>query len=613
MGFLKQGFSGALAAVMVLTSGGLCVGQSVTIHAETKAKTYEDYKKVLNYTAEYQGYEAYKEGLENVKRPETSYEINGADYVTCEGMEPEVLTDYEGMEGTSVYTEESGMLTYEVDIAEEGMYEFGISYYPVAGNGSSIQRSFFVDGELSYRELSLIEFSRVWVNTSDIWDEDNQGNDLKPTQMEAPEWLFSRFYDQDGYVTEPLSIFLTKGKHEITVVSRREPMILHSIYLQNEESLFDYKTVYEQQKKDGVSDTSGQSIEIQAEYATKKSSRMLYPVQDQSSPAITPYSAKELKNNSIGGNSWRLTGQWIEWEFDADADGFYNITLHSKQNFVKGIYVSRKIMIDGEVPFEELNHYGFTYDSTWKMTTLSDVSGEPYRFYLNKGHHTLRMQVVLGDFAGVISDVQSIVTELNSEYRKIIRITGVSPDEYRDYQIEKRLPELEGELKVIRDELDEVLNTLDTLGVAGSEETVIITMRDQLNEILRDTEKITKMVKAFKTNVSALGTWITNAQQQPLQLDAIYITSPDQKVTEENGSVAAGVVHEFKKLFYSFIVDYNAIGNVAEEGEDSRTITVWIGSGRDQANVIKALIDETFTPETNINVNVQLVDMNTLL
>ena len=227
-------------------------------------------------------------------------------------------------------------------------------------------------------------------------------------------------------------------------------------------------------------------------------------------------------------------------------------------------------MIDGEVPFEELNHYGFTYDSTWKMTTLSDASGEPYRFYLNKGHHTLRMQVVLGDFAGVISDVQSIVTELNSEYRKIIRITGVSPDEYRDYQIEKRLPELEGELKVIRDELDEVLNTLDTLGVAGSEETVIITMRDQLNEILRDTEKITKMVKAFKTNVSALGTWITNAQQQPLQLDAIYITSPDQKVTEENGSVAAGVVHEFKKLFYSFIVDYNAIGNVAEEGEDSR-------------------------------------------
>lgn len=63
MGFLKQGFSGALAAVMVLTSGGLCVGQSVTIHAETKAKTYEDYKKVLNYTAEYRGMKPIKRDL----------------------------------------------------------------------------------------------------------------------------------------------------------------------------------------------------------------------------------------------------------------------------------------------------------------------------------------------------------------------------------------------------------------------------------------------------------------------------------------------------------------------------------------------------------------------
>jgi len=58
---------------------------------------------------------------------------------------------------------------------------------------------------------------------------------------------------------------------------------------------------------------------------------------------------------------------------------------------------------------------------------------------------------------------------------------------------------------------------------------------------------------------------------------------------------------------YSFIIDYNQIGNVAEDSEDSATITLWIGTGRDQANVIKAMIDETFTSVYNINVNVQLV------
>ena len=72
---------------------------------------------------------------------------------------------------------------------------------------------------------------------------------------------------------------------------------------------------------------------------------MLYPTQDQSSPDVNPYSAKLLKNNTIGGESWSHSGQWIEWEFDAPDDGFYNITLHAKQNFVKGIYVSRKIIL----------------------------------------------------------------------------------------------------------------------------------------------------------------------------------------------------------------------------------------------------------------------------
>lgn len=397
------------------------------------------------------------------------------------------------------------------------------------------------------------------------------------------------------------------------MVSQREPLVLGAITLKNEPAPLDYQSQYAQWSGNGAKDTSGQVVELQAEYAEKKSSSMLYPTQDQSSPAISPYSARALKNNTIGGNSWSHTGQWIEWGFDVEQDGFYNIALHAKQNFVKGIYVSRKILLDGQVPFSEMSHYGFTYESDWEMVKLSDEAGEPYRFYLTAGHHTLRMQAVLGDFAQVVSDVQNTVVKLNAVYRNIIRITGVSPDEYRDYQIEKRLPGLGESLQEIKDDLDAILGSLEALNVRGSEENVIITMRDQLEDILEDVEKVTKMVGDFKTNVSALGTWITNAQSQPLQLDALYILSPDQDTPKVKDSFFSKLGHEFKKLYYSFIVDYNAIGNIAEEGGDSPTITVWVGSGRDQANVIKSLVDETFTPKKNINVNVMLVDMNTLL
>ena len=608
---VRKSISMILAATMILV--GVTDNNVFAAKQKTVEKSLEEYKEVLNYTAEYKEYSEYISQYEKADKPTDEYVIDAADYIASEGMDIDKYDDYEGMAGESIYTGQDGYVEYKVNISTEGLYEMSLNYFPIEGNGSSIQRAFFIDGELPYRQMTGIEFSRVWTNENSTWDTDNQGNDLKPTQIEQPEWVTSKLYDVDGYVTEPLKVYMTKGVHTITVVSQREPMILRSITLKNDEKLKDYNTYYETQKNAGKNDYTGERVLIEAERATKKSSSMLYPTQDQSSPDVNPYSAKLLKNNTIGGESWSHSGQWIEWEFDAPDDGFYNITLHAKQNFVKGIYVSRKIMIDGEVPFSELNAYGFTYNSGWKDITLSSSDGEEYRFYLTKGTHTLRMQAVLGEFAPIISKVQSIVTELNSEYRKIIRITGVSPDENRDYQIEKKLPGLDKELDSIRAELDEVLTSLEDLGCKGSEETVIITMRDQLKNMVKNTDNIPKMVSDFKTNVSALGTWISNAQSQPLQLDRIYVTEPDKGTDGKSSSFFAGLGHEFKKLFYSFIVDYNSIGNVAEESKDSKTITVWIGSGRDQANVIKSLIDEKFTPKTGINVNVQLVDMNTLL
>ncbi len=226
-------------------------------------------------------------------------------------------------------------------------------------------------------------------------------------------------------------------------------MLLRRLTLSNADRVATYAEKKAQWDAAGAKDTQNQTIRIEAENAVKASSQMLYPTQDQSSPGVYPASAKALLNNTIGGNSWRLINQWIEWEFDVAESGYYNISFHARQNFVKGLYVSRKIMIDGTVPFEELNDYGFKYEQTWRMDTLKDENGEAYKIYLEAGHHTLRMQTVLGEFSTIISKVQDCVTRLNATYRKIIRITGVSPDAYRDYQIEASLPEVKDELKIM--------------------------------------------------------------------------------------------------------------------------------------------------------------------
>ena len=619
--------SGVLACSMAIS---LLLSVSAPAGAVTEYSR-DDYENIVSEYATSRDvlhYEDYIQ-LHGQTRPDAAIEVDADRFVRYEEdgrkVRPEILDGFEGMEGASVLTAENSLIEYEVQVDKAGYYDLSFLYYPVAGKNSSIQRSIFLDGTLPYEELSLVEFQRVWtVDVQDTlsdsngitvrsWVKDNQGNDLKPGSVEIPEWIESYVYDSEGYITSQMALYLTEGIHTITVSGLREPMLLRKLILSNRQSSESYAAVKTAWDSTGAADTSGQLIRIEAENAVKTSSQMLYAQQDQSSPAVYPASAKELLNNTIGGNSWRLNGQWIEWEFDVAQSGYYNIALFAKQNFVKGIYVSRRISIDGKVPFAEMEHYGFTYASGWREDVLSGENGEPYRFYLEEGTHTLRMEVVLGEFAEVISDVQSCVTQLNAIYRSVIRITGVAPDQYRDYEIEHNLPELEGQLIKVREELNTaIINLRALIGENSDKESVLITMRDQLDELIYDQERFTEVMASFKINVRATATWITQVIDQPLQLDRIYVYSPDVDVKIEKTGFWAGLWHEICRLFYSFIIDYNQIGNVSTDKE-ATTITLWIGTGRDQANVIKSLIDATFTPSSGINVNVQLVDMNTLL
>ncbi|MCL2698353.1 MAG: extracellular solute-binding protein, partial [Oscillospiraceae bacterium] len=564
-----------------------------------------------------------------VHRPDRKYIIDAAGFSRyLEGEKaavPEIWTDYEGEQGESVLTSEDSVIEYEIYIEEAGLYDISLLYYPVEGKSSEIQRSFFVNGVLPYRELATIQFTRIWQNTVAneargsgyvelVWERDNQGNELKPRMVEAPEWQRAYLRDVDGYITSRLPVYLDAGLNTITIAAQREPMLIREIMLDNPPPPMTYAEYRQKHDAAGAVAVQGATVELQAQNANRTSSQMLYPVQDTSSPALTPSSPKLLLNNTIGGNSWRFAGQWVEWNFTVPENGYYTIGVNVRQNFRRGTYTSRKISINGEVPFLEMEDYGFVYSQTWRHETLSDSTGEGFMFYLEAGTiHTIRFEVVLGQFANIISEVREAVYELNAVYRKIIRLTGIKPDKYRDYQINRSLPELKGEMVSIRNRLDRIIDEIRLVAVRGSDQDrILVAMRDQLDNLIRNTERFPRQLDTFKSNVRACGTWLNDSMLQPLQLDAIVISSPDTTHKMKNNTIFHRIWFEISRLFYSFFIDYNRIGNVSDNAGGD-TITLWIGSGRDQANVIKSLIDERFTRETEINVNVMLVDMSTLL
>ena len=61
----------------------------------------------------------------------------------------------------------------------------------------------------------------------------------------------------------------------------------------------------------------------------------------------------------------------------------------------------------------------------------------------------------------------------------------------------------------------------------------------------------------------------------------------------------------------SFFTDYNSLGS--EAGGEGESISVWVTTGRDQSQIVRQMINDMFTPQYNIPVELKLVAAGTLL
>ena len=200
---------------------------------------------------------------------------------------------------------------------------------------------------------------------------------------------------------------------------------------------------------------------------------------------------------------------------------------------------------------------------------------------------------------------------LNSAYRKILMITGKEPDRYRDYQLHKKLPGVMATLREQSEILKELSDSLvEYTGQRGSHNAILDRLSYQLEDMAERPRTIQNRMKQFKDNVGALGTWINDTRNQPFEIDYFIFSAPDAEIPKAEASFFRRIIHEISAFIASFTEDYSSVGNVYDEGE---AITVWITTGRDQAQVLKKMIDDSFVPETGVAVNLELVQPNVLL
>lgn len=537
--------------------------------------------------------------------------------------------EVKSVEGRSnvVVTTELSEIKYTVNVDKTGMYSIGVDYYPVSGKGAAIERGILIDGEYLFTEARSTSLDRIYVDDVDdptdhenYFIQDESGNQLRPVQTEAPKWVDGAFFkDSSGAYDGALQFYFEKGEHTITFSSVREPVAVSGLRLFGASTYTDYDDAMSEY---AYLDQSGTDLiaQVECEYPSAKSEATLFAGTDRASPSTSPASSGTIKMNMLGStagtSTWKTPGQWVEYTVDVPEEGMYKLAIRARQNAASGAFSSREITVNNELPYEQAAAVRIGYNSNWQMVQPKDEYNNDLLFHFNQGENTIRLKAVLGDMADIINAVEAVILKLNADYRRIIMITGQSPDQYRDYDFDEEIPETISDLKAQADILKKIHDELvNILGERGEQTATLETVFDQLYTMYEDPDKIPKEFSGFKNNIGNLGSWLLTAREQPLEIDYILVADKDYKVPKAETNFFAGIAHQVVMFFSSFFTDVNAISATSSDTYD-QSVTVWMAgvtSARDYAQVVRQLVDRSFIPDTGINVDLELVPSGALL
>ncbi len=561
-------------------------------------------------------YTEYAERNANVKRAKSSIVIKAVDY-NKEKTDAKVKVRNGALE-----TPSEGTVVWDVSIPSTAKYAIKFEYtFDESGNSSAIERRFRLDGEYPFKGARYLSLTKLWKDVLEEnadgvlgFKEDVNGNQSRPEKYLDAEWQTYYMCDSEGYYVKPYEIVFEKGDHTISLEATREDMTIKSITLYPYEELPTYEDVLKEYEKKGYTAPEGVApIVLQAEYTRATSAKTIYPQNDRTSPINQPQSPTLSLLNTLGGTKWQSSGQWIEYTFTPEADGLYEIVPRYKQAELSGMYTSRRIYINGEIPFEEANYLQFNYSDEWKTAPLNDGQTS-FQFYFEGGkEYTIRFEVVLGTMGDIIGDVQSVLTSINNDYLKILQITGPDPDSYRDYNFRKLIPDTIQDLYAQYLKLYEITNILNDINGGKSSNTATLeNIYRILEKMAKDEDEVAKNMSNLKSNIGTLGTWLNQIKNQPLLLDYISIQPAGQKMPKAEANFFQSAWFEIRAFIGSFFADYSSLG-AETQLDESQIINVWAQTDRDSAQVIRNLCDNNFTINHGIGVNLRLVAAGTLL
>lgn len=486
----------------------------------------------------------------------------------------------------------------EVNVEKTGLYCIRLEYCTLDDYLYDYDISIKINGEFQYSELENMKLKNSW-----LIDKENTQENKSPKLIKDNGKLVQSLYDRNGYYNSPLKVKLEQGKNTISIIAGEMDIAVYSISFYSENEIPSYKEYAANSFANG-----GKPIYLEAEYADYRNNASIQEQTDTSSIDTTPASYSLETVNTIGGASFANIGDEITWVVDVKEEGMYSFNMRIRQNFNSGAIVYRTLLLDGEIPFKECEILEVKYKNGWQNFCFSE-GDNPYLFKLSKGKHTFTLKVTYGDNAEIINKMSVALDGLNTSYRKIIMLISPNPDPYRDYLIEEKIPDVLENLKTLKTEIKNVSDYLAYInGSRGGDTSVLDNIVRQLESFNKNPDVIPTQLSNFKSNISAIGTWIDDKRSQPLEIDNIELLPQDATLSKQNSGVFRQLTFSVKRFLKSFTKPY-----IVTTAKANELVEVWTTSGRQQVDVIQRLIDEEFSSKNTISINLKLVQGGTLI
>lgn len=545
--------------------------------------------ELIDYTQYTADHGVTNKATADIEIPITTYAADGAELTVSEN----VLNWNEG----------DGVVTWTFDAAQTAVYNLKILWEP-GQSGINPEFAILIDGKCPFDEAENIQLSRLWKNAKEKPRQDVQGNEYAQEQVEIGGVIETIIYDSEGATVGPFEFALTAGTHTFAISNPQQSIKLHKILFTAPEMVESYKDV---SASYDVKDLDADVITIEGENADVKTSNSIISKSNNSNAGMTPSHSYLTKINYIGGPSWQTLGSRVEWKFEVEKSGYYYINMRYKQSDLVNGESWRWLKIDGKTPFTEAQSLKFPYGTKWEYYTFADDKENPYYIYLDAGReHTISMEVTVGDMSEYFYELDKIVEILGDEYIKIVMITSEEPDVSRDYDLDKQIP---GFLDTLTDCSNRIgALTKKMTGESGQASQAVSAMKNMkrvLDNMIKSPFIAQQYLKDYYTNYTSIGSWLYDMIKMPLAVDQIQIVPAGRDYIDNDANFFEQLAYDTVRLISSFTNDYSLTS--ANTGSDN-TIRLWVNWGQDQAAALNSLIEDSFTPKTGINVQVEIVN-----